>query len=180
MASLWSYLEKYSTFYLMCGISGSGKTTFSKEFAADGNLLYLCPDDFYAVFSGTGTAEGHKNEFDVWSAFFRAIHNAEREGSSCIIDTNAPTFVDREQFLNWFPGFNEYHLIYIKADEDLCVQNNKKRDRVIPDNEIRRMIRKFEEPDPEKESRWNSITVFENKNNNGFELVSSVDLQRDV
>ena len=33
--------------YLMCGCSGCGKTTFSKEFAKKHNILYLGVDDFY-------------------------------------------------------------------------------------------------------------------------------------
>ena len=33
--------------YLMSGLSGSGKTTYARKFAADNDLLYLNVDDFY-------------------------------------------------------------------------------------------------------------------------------------
>ena len=33
--------------YLMCGLSGAGKTTFAKKFAEENDLIYLSIDDFY-------------------------------------------------------------------------------------------------------------------------------------
>ena len=114
-------------FFLMTGNPGSGKTYFAKQFAKDNDLLYLCPDDFYKIYNGTCTADNHRHEFEVWMALWQAIHIAEKDRKSCIVDTNSPTVTDREQFLNWFPNFDEYNLINIKASRELCHRNNKSR-----------------------------------------------------
>ena len=154
--------------YLMTGLSGSGKTTFVNDFAEQNNIRYLCPDDFYKVYHNDGTAEGHKHEYEVWRALFDAIHIAEQDGTSVIVDTNAPTEVDRVQFLNWFPNFDKYFLIYIEADEELCRKNNQCRERIVPDNELKRMIERFKPPldnDIEIDERWDVIIQYSNTEN---------------
>ena len=158
--------------YLMSGMSGSGKTTFAKKFAEEHSLLYLCPDDFYKIFNGDERI--HENEFEVWIALFQAIHIAEMNGIDCIIDTNAPTVVDRTQFINWFPSF-EHHLIAISAPLELCCENNKNRKRIIPQEHMLEMWYTFQLPmrGGDEDWRWKSLIIYHNENNTGFKKVSS-------
>lgn len=163
--------------FLMCGISGSGKTTFARRFAESFGLHYISPDDFYALYNGD--ERKHKNEFEIWMSLFRALHMAEQDGASVIFDTNAPTMVDRTQILNWFPDF-EHHMICITAPPELCKRNNKSRRRVIPDDVMEKMIQDFQVPcecewiprasEWAYEKRWQSITILNNESNEGFEL----------
>ena len=157
--------------YLMCGLSGAGKTTFAKNFAKENDLCYLCIDDFYKEYSG-----GVYNEdtgFKVWIEFFKAIHQLEKTGRDILIDTNAPTFVKRQQFIDWFPSFDEYNLIYIAIDdEELRRRNNLSRGRVVPDEEMARMLYEFEEPFSvdvrggcRKEKGWTNLIAYKNVNN---------------
>ena len=129
--------------YLMCGCSGSGKTTFSKQFAKDHNLLYLGCDDFYKKVNGDECL--HINQFEVWIEFFKAIHEAEVNGVDCIVDTNALTRTQRSQFIEWFPTF-EHHLIYIHASSELRKKNNKSRRRQVPDDVMDEMTVNLEIP----------------------------------
>lgn len=153
--------------YLMSGLSGSGKTTFAKDFAEKNNILYLNVDEFYAIWNGSPLI--HENEFQVWIAFYQAIHDAEVAGRDCIIDTNALTAVDRIQFLNWFPTF-EHHLIWIEAPIELCLKNNESRNRVVPRAEMERMHGYMECPHSNEDARrrWKSITYLVNYNNTEF------------
>lgn len=153
--------------YLMCGVSGSGKTTFAKKFAEENCLYYLCPDDFYRMFNGDDRI--HKNEFEIWIALFRALHMAEQQGRNTIFDTNNPTHVSRLQLLDWFPGF-EPHLIYIEASAELCLANNRSRRRVIPEEEMHRMLSVFEPPTAYEGWRYRSVTVYKNENNHLIRL----------
>lgn len=157
-----------SKMYLMSGISGSGKTTFAKEFAEENDLLYLNPDEFYKIFHGDERI--HENAFEVWIALFQAIHVAETNGRDCIIDTNALTVVDRVQFLNWFPDFDEHHLIYVSAPQALCMKNNAKRHRVIPEERMERFFNTVEVPSKLEDPRWTSISFVHNESNNGWEI----------
>lgn len=153
--------------YLMSGLSGSGKTTFAKKFAAENKLLYFNVDDFYAMWNGSATI--HKHEFEVWIAFYQAIHSAEMDKRDCIVDTNALTAVDRIQFLNWFPSF-EHHLIWIEAPIELCLKNNESRERVIPRKEMANMYKYMEYPESGEDARhrWKSIRYIMNKDNTEF------------
>lgn len=162
--------------YLMCGLSGAGKTTFAKKFAEENNLVYLDIDHFYKTY-GLGRYD-EDTGFDVWIEFFKAIHFYEKyTNRDVLIDTNAPTFVKRQQFIDWFPSFDEYNLIYIAIDdEELRKKNNASRGRVVPIDEMERMRKEFEEPvefySDESftyalaERRWDNIIVYRNVNNN--------------
>lgn len=159
--------------YLMCGLSGAGKTTFAKKFAEENDLVYLSIDDFYKKAGGIYTDE---TGFEVWIEFFKTIHLLEKYRCNILIDTNAPTFVKRQQFIDWFPSFNEYNLIYIAIDdEELRKKNNASRGRVVPVDEMERMRKEFEEPVDFfrgyqrvyacPEVRWDNIFVYKNVNN---------------
>ena len=147
--------------YLMCGCSGAGKTTFSKQFAKENNLKYLGIDDFYALINGDECL--HTNTFEVWIEFYKAIHDAEVNNIDVIIDTNAITRSHREQFLEWFPTF-EHHLIFISADVDLRKKNNKSRRRQIPDDIMDKMTKRLESPWIDE--KFKTIYFIENINNN--------------
>lgn len=153
-------------FFLMSGPSGSGKTTFAKKFAEKNGLLYLCPDDFYGLFHGDPRI--HIDEFDIWMSLWRAIHLAEKKGRDCIVDTNSPTTVSRTQFLDWFDGFDEHHMIFLTASRELCIKNNSERSRVIPADEMQKILDSIQLPSIEDDERWSSITVMTNVNNTGF------------
>lgn len=174
--------------YLMCGLSGAGKTTFAKKFAEENNLIYLSIDGFYKEY-GHGNYD-EDTGFKVWIEFFKTIHAYEKYRANILIDTNAPTFVKRQQFIDWFPSFDEYNLIYIDIeDEELRKRNNASRGRVVPDDEMERMRKEFEEPVdffslskrksriyacPEK--RWDNIIVYRNINNDFIRCVDNDDL----
>ena len=154
--------------FLMCGHPGSGKTFFAKRFAEFNGFRYLSIDDMYATFNGNPTS--HDNKFDVWITFFRQIHAAEMAGQDVVIDTNAPTRADRFEFLNWFSSF-EHYLIWVDANEELCLENNKHRSRVIPEDQMRRLFDMFEAPDINEawfnntRSDWRGFVRVRNKDN---------------
>lgn len=152
--------------FLCCGMSGAGKTTFSKAFAEHNNIEYLSLDDIYLKINGN--EESRANKFLVWKTLFEKIHQFEEDGKDCIVDTNALTYVDRTQFLNWFPNF-EHHLIYIDAPLDLCLENNANRSRVIPKKEMLALWNKLEPPAEDEDERWLTYTEIVN-NDNTLEL----------
>lgn len=163
------YLEKCAqqpsglpVMYMVCGCSGSGKTTFAKKFAAANNLRYLGADDFYAKVNGSELVRG--NKFEVWQELFKAIHQAEVDGVSCLVDSNSLSAASRDEMVNWFPGF-DHHLIYIEADEQLRMENNRKRVRQIPDEVMIAMRTKVEPPVWNTlDKRWLSLTRILNDN----------------
>ena len=154
--------------FLMCGRPGSGKSTYAKELAKQNHYRYLSIDDTYAAFNGDPTL--HENKFDVWITFFRQIHAVEVAGQDVVVDTNAPTYCDRAEFLNWFSDF-EHHLIWVDALQKLCLENNEKRSRVIPKEQMEKLFMLFEPPlsfeyaGTGRRSMWKSISWIENTDN---------------
>lgn len=172
-----------SKMYLMCGMSGAGKTTFAKKFAEENNYKYLGIDDFYKEYKRIFAPNCQslwsdpKASFEVWQEFFRVINACELDNDDVVIDTNAPTFVKRAQFIDWFPTFDEHNLIYISANRDLRRRNNASRNRVVPDDEMDRMEKEFEAPgwyssaagvayiEGGDREIWDGIFYFTNENN---------------
>lgn len=153
--------------YLMSGPSGAGKTTFAKKFAEEHGIQYLGIDDFYRMFNGSESL--HEDEFDVWMAFYKAIHLAEQKGRDIIVDTNAPSVSSRTEFLNWFPTF-EHYLFFIDAPFELCVRNNQSRTRRVPYDEMKRIYSSIQRPTQAGDPRWIEITCYSNKKNDGYAL----------
>ena len=147
---------------VMCGLPGSGKTTFAKHYAECWGYQYIGVDDFYKLLNGDECR--HENKFEVWMAIYRALHIAEMHRRSVVFDTNAPTVTERSQLITWFPSF-EHTLIYIRADEELCRRNNLSRRRVVPEDEMQRLIDNFQVPRREEDDRWDEMFIIENNDN---------------
>lgn len=149
---------------LVSGCSAVGKTRFARQFAIRNEFLYLSPDNIYALLNGDEKI--HKNKFEVWMTLFRAIHIAEQSGTDCVVDTNALSHLDRDQFLGWFPSF-EHHLVFISASPEQRKLNNSRRERQIPNSVMDAMTRSVEEPKWESlDRRWKSFVRINNVNNN--------------
>lgn len=149
-----------ATMRLMTGPSGAGKTTYAKLLAAKyPHARYLCIDDFYKTYHGG--KEIHEHEFEVWIQFFQAIHAAEQESVDVIIDTNAPSKVDRIQFKKWFK-FEKYRLYVVQADWITCTDNNHRRTRQIPTEELWDMYDKYRAPESDEWMSWDTITWVQN------------------
>lgn len=148
--------------YVMCGISGSGKTVLSQMLEKKTGIKRLGIDDFYAKVNGDECK--HENTFNVWITFFQEIQNTFLNGEDCIIDTNALVWHQRMQFIEWFPGF-KHHLIFIDAPFELQKKNNQSRRRKVPEFAMNKMAEKLQKPTAELDKDWDTITYVENKNN---------------
>ena len=91
-------------------------------------------------------------------------------GVDIVVDTNAPTRIDRAEFTSWFPTF-EHHLIWVDAYQKQCLENNQKRGRVIPDDQMYKIFNYFEYPDKQEfysfnpRANWKSFSVIRNFEN---------------
>lgn len=153
--------------FVFCGFSGSGKTTFAKKFASYNRLYYVSPEIIYKTRCGKEYDPSCK--FDVWITFFMVIETFRKKNKDIVVDVTALTKFEREQFLNWFPGF-EHHLIYIETPFALCLQNNSCREKVVPMKTMRAQKKKFEKPTYNEDHRWATFTHLKNLNNAGFVL----------
>lgn len=149
-------------FFLVCGISGGGKSVLSERLLAYNkkklNLKFFDPDMYYAKVNGDECI--HKNSFEVWHTMFADIHKAEMEGKNILLTTNALSVSQRRQLIEWFPSFR-HHLIWVISPQEKCFEGNKSRRRQVPEDILKKHWETMEFPDP-TESGWDTITQLTN------------------
>lgn len=155
----------------MSGPCGAGKTTLAKQLSLERGLRYLGIEDFYAAFFGSELI--HKHEEDVWEAFALAIRVAMLDEVDIIVDTNAPSRLDREWFFERFPDF-EFNLVCVSAPRELCLLNNSNRERTIPEQEFLAMYDAVELPSDEEISKYASVVYYQNIDNTGLKFIKSI------
>lgn len=144
--------------FLMCGKCGSGKSYFAKQFAKTNGYRYLGIDECYAILNGDEKIR--ENKFEAWQLFYKRIHICEELGQTVVIDTNAPFPNDRQEFLNWFPGFEYYTLFWIDSSDENCLRNNLFRSRQIPKDHLEKVNKMFIPPtenEPGGRAEWTHI-----------------------
>ena len=148
---------------LICGISGSGKTTISKRMEEKHNLIRIGIDDFYAKVNGD--ERDRRNKFEVWIEFFKAIHEAEINNRSCVVEISGLTRHQRMELKEWFPNF-VHHMVFLEADRDLRMANNLSRQRQVPEWRMRAMEESVQNPNIEDEDvMFDTIAIIKNTNN---------------
>jgi len=160
--------------FLLCGDIAAGKSTFAAIFARLHKLRRISIDDCYAFYNGTDTCR--ENKFEAWQLFFKLIHEAYKLGQDVIVDTNAPYVSDRQEFLNWFPEYDEHTLICIRSDIATMKERNARRNRKVPSEVIERLYKEFEMPtydEPGGRSDWDNIYWF-TSNSDKFELAEII------
>ena len=134
-----------STMICLSGMPGSGKTTCATEFLKKHpDFLYFSPDSYYERINGDEC--DRTDTFEIWMAMFRDIHIAEKNGYNVLIDSDNLTYAQRNQWIEWFPYFDEHILLFLEEDYNTCFDRVSKRRRTIPEIIMREKMYKWENP----------------------------------
>lgn len=148
-----------ANFYLVCGISGGGKTTLSKRIIKKNpTLKFYDIDDYYKMVNGDEC--DRSNWFDVWMKLWQDLHKSELAKEDILLTTNSLTVSQRRQFIEWFPTF-KHHILWVTAPKEKCFEGNQKRKRHVPDEKLEKMWQKMEFPNA-SEADWDTITQITN------------------
>ena len=129
----------------LAGMPGSGKTMWAQKFMeTNPGFLYISPDAYYERINGDDRDRSHS--FEIWMAMFRDIHIAETNGRDVLIDSDNLTYAQRNQWIEWFPDFDDHLLLFIEEDFNICMDRVSKRRRTIPEAIMREKILKWENP----------------------------------
>lgn len=149
--------------YLVCGFYGSGKTTLAKELAAKNGISLIDVDEYYRKINGDEC--DRQNPFDVWITVYKDIHDAELSNKDIVFTASYLQTTQRRELLTWFSSFN-FHLIWVMAPLNVCLENNNKRTRKVPMDKFEKGWEMMEIPSP-NEDTWQTITHIYNFNNDG-------------
>jgi predicted kinase len=133
------------TFWMMCGLPGSGKSYQAKELAEQYGANIHSSDSIREELTGD------INNQDINELVFKILHNRIKEdlqnGKNCIYDATNISYKKRMSFLqslNKIPC--EKICVLIATPYEQCLKNNDSRDRVVPRGVIERMYRTFDLP----------------------------------
>lgn len=130
-------------FVMLCGIPGSGKTTFARKFVDEHeNWIRIAPDDIRK--SITGAALNMSRDNEVFSVVYDSIRDELEGGSNVIYDATNCNAKYRRNMLKFVSNIYETQLIVglvVNTPLRECFDNNSNRtdEQIVPDSVIENM-----------------------------------------
>lgn len=146
--------------YLLCGLTGSGKTTYAKQLEKQG-CIRLSLDE--ALFKRYGRDFDNNKFFEYEKAIENELKNELigllQKGESVVLDFGFWTRKNRDHYKELIKQNNaEWKLIYFKAYKQVLLdrleERNSKKDpyaHLITTSMLEDFIQRFEEPNKEEE-----------------------------
>lgn len=132
---------KIPKLYYTIGIPGSGKTTWAK--AQD--IPVFSSDDIRKELYGDASIQGNPDK--VFGLLHERVRECLRNGQSCILD--ATNLTPRSRKVPNLPEHQKIAVIF-NTPIDECKYRNENRDRVVPEEVIDRMAKKYIPPKREE------------------------------
>lgn len=144
-----------TTFHLLVGLSGSGKTTYAKDIEDGENCVLLSSDDLRKEFYGNENIQDNPS-FIFEQMRIRTLR-ALKEGKDVIYDATNLSSKRRKALLGQLPK-NTLKLCHcIITPLEKCVENDSKRERHVSEHVIMRQLEQFQMP--WYDEGWNDIII---------------------
>lgn len=157
-----------SKLIVMCGLSGSGKSTIAKNLAEDmGNTVIVSSDGTREeVF---GNYEDTDHNADVFRIYHERIKNALENNHNVIADATNLTMKSRRATLENIKGMDIERMCYIVPKPfEQCKVDNQDREHPVSDEVLDKQIRRFQIP--YREEGWDHIEIHETNHWDGYKL----------
>ena len=114
--------------YVMVGIPGAGKTTYSKTVL--GHAVYFGTDEIREeLFGKELTLRGRKR---VYEKLYNRVNEELQNGCDVVIDCSNITPRRRRKLLEHLHPSRPIHAVYVKTSLLKALRNNRKRQRHVP------------------------------------------------
>jgi predicted kinase len=152
---------------LMVGIPGSGKSTVAKK-VVDKGFFYLNADQIRAELYGNEIEQGDKEQ--VFGIFFERLETAMKDGLKIIIDNTNLNPRQREPILQRAKqyGYEDIQLWFLDVPLELCLERNKNRTRVVPEDIITNMHNELHRNGRPKRSEGKIVTIKPSKDGDDY------------
>lgn len=130
---------------MLCGLPASGKSTYAKVLANKTDAIILSSDAIRWELFGDEADQEHNQQ--VFQELHKRIKEYLRNGKNVVYDATNITSKKRRAFLNELKKIDCIKNCVIMATPyEQCLENNKNRERQVPEWVIERMYRKWQTP----------------------------------
>lgn len=130
---------------LLCGIPGSGKSTYAKNYIEQNcNTIHLSSDAIRKELYGDENIQGNPGE--VFVLMQKRAVEALNDGYDVIYDCTNITRKDRSGIIGVCPKFAKIECHIIWAPIEVCIQRDADRERTVGKEVIDRMLKRFQAP----------------------------------
>ena len=143
--------------YMMVGLPGSGKSYHASTMEA----VVVSSDSIREELFGDVNDQKHNNE--VFNEVHKRIRENLKNGCDVVYDATNLNRKRRKAFLKTLPSDTQKYAIVMCTEYELCLENNKKRDRFVPEDVIERMYKRMTIPN--NEEGFDRISIVRNPNN---------------
>lgn len=154
------------TCYWMIGISGSGKSSMAKQIAEEKNAQILSSDSIREELYGDERIQGDPSE--VFKVLHTRAVNSLKMGFSIIYDATNLSLKNRTKFFKLLKDKGikvQHHAIIMSKSINMCIEDNRKRDRIVPESVIMKQVKQFDMPFFEEGFKTITITGWKNFDN---------------
>ena len=150
--------------YIMCGLPGSGKSSFARQMLHVNNTIYYASRDAIRLSIITDEDKYFSKEKEVFNIYIDNIVTALKNGQDVIADATHLNLASRKKLTNAIDKyFNNYYIFYIIFNTELetCLERNAKRDgrAYVPPETIHDMMKHFYPPKEEDIREMGRIQV---------------------
>ena len=139
------------------GIPGSGKTTYLRPLAERYGFIYVSPDLIREEVTGD-TADQSQDDA-VWELARGRINEALSANASVVVDATFRVRRYRREFVDFLRAAGAHAVLGIYADVPLALaqERNQGRERVVPEDVLRRMHASLTNEPPSLEDGFDAI-----------------------
>ena len=131
------------TLILLCGIPGSGKTTYAKKYIEEHpNTIHIASDKIREELWGDEATQGDNNE--VFSLMQSRTIEALNNGQSVVYDATNITRKDRSYIIALCPKFVKIECHVVWAPIETCIERDAARKRTVGKAVIDKMLKRFQ------------------------------------
>lgn len=130
---------------LLCGIPGSGKTTWAKNYISKNpDFVHLSSDAIRAELYGDENIQG--SPVEVFTLMQKKAVESLNAGHNVVYDATSMTRKDRAGIISMCPKFTHIQCNIIWAPIETCIERDTTRERTVGKEVIDRMLKRFQMP----------------------------------
>lgn len=129
---------------ILCGIPGSGKTTYAEKYIEEHNAIHVSSDRIRAELFGDESTQGDNDK--VFSLMQSRAIEALNNGQSVVYDATSVTRKDRSYIIALCPKFVKIECHIVWAPIETCIERDATRERTVGKAVIDKMLKRFQAP----------------------------------